>query len=58
MHWAAKRNHTQVVEYLLANGANKDIQAFDQSTPAHVCTDHSLQQILQSTTSDSKTSSF
>jgi ankyrin repeat protein len=54
LHWAAKRNHKQVVGYLLENGANKDIQAHDKSTAAYVCSDDSLRQILQSTTSDSK----
>jgi ankyrin repeat protein len=54
LHWAAKRNHSQVVEYLLENGADKDIQAHDKSTPAHVCSNNSVRQVLQSTISDSK----
>ncbi|CAM4980936.1 unnamed protein product [Rotaria socialis] len=52
LHWAAKRNHTQVVEYLLEKGANKDIQANDKLTPAHVCNNESLRKILESNTSD------
>jgi hypothetical protein len=55
LHWAAKRNHPQVVEYLLKNGANKDIQAHDKSTPAHICSNDSLRQVLESTVSDSST---
>ncbi len=54
MHWAAKRNHVQVVQYLLENGADKDIQAHDKSTPAHICNNDSLRQVLESTISDSK----
>jgi ankyrin repeat protein len=54
LHWAAKRNHRQVVGYLLENGADRDIQAHDQSTPAYVCTDDLLRKILQSTISDGK----
>lgn len=54
LHWAAKRNHTQVVEYLLENGANKDIQANNKSTPGDVCTNDHLREILQSSISDSK----
>jgi len=56
LHWAAKRNHSQVVEYLLENGADKDIQAHDKSTPVHVCSNDSLRQVLQSTTPDSSPS--
>ncbi len=54
LHWAAKRNHSQVVNYLLENGASKEIQAHDKSTPADVCSNDSLRELLQSTTSDSK----
>lgn len=54
LHWAAKRNHSQVVGFLLSKGANRDIQAHDQSIPVHVCTDDSLRVMLQSTTSNSK----
>lgn len=54
LHWAAKRNHSQVVGFLLNKGADRDIQAHDQSIPAHVCTDDSLRAMLQSTISDSK----
>jgi ankyrin repeat protein len=54
LHWAAKRNHSQVVNYLLENGASKEIQAHDKSTPADVCSNDLLQELLQSTTSDSK----
>ncbi len=54
MHWAAKRNHSHIVEYLLENGADKDIEAHDKSIPAHVCSNDSLRQVLQSTASDSK----
>ncbi|CAF1254164.1 unnamed protein product [Rotaria sordida] len=57
LHWAAKRNHRQVVEYLLENGANTDIQAHDKSTAAHVCNNDSLRQILESTTFDNSVSS-
>lgn len=57
LHWAAKRNHTQVVEYLLENGANKDIQAHDKSTPANVCSSDVLRQILESTVADISSSS-
>lgn len=52
LHWAAKRNHSQVVGYLLSNGADREIQAHDQSIPAHVCTDDSIRVML--TTSNSK----
>ncbi|UJR21860.1 hypothetical protein I4U23_024933 [Adineta vaga] len=51
LHWAAKRNHSDVVQYLLENGANRDIQANDQSTAAHICTNDALREILQSTIS-------
>ncbi|CAF2154259.1 unnamed protein product [Rotaria magnacalcarata] len=56
LHWAAKRNHTQVVEYLLEKGANKDIQTNDKLTPAHVCNNESLRKILESNTSDNNAS--
>ncbi|CAF1298749.1 unnamed protein product [Adineta steineri] len=52
LHWAAKRNHSHVVQYLLENGANKDIQANDKSTPAHLCNNDVLRKVLESTTSD------
>lgn len=54
LHWAAKRNHRQIVEFLLEHGADKDIRAHDKSTAAYICKDDSLRQILESSTSDSK----
>ncbi|CAF1177386.1 unnamed protein product [Rotaria sp. Silwood1] len=56
LHWAARRNHKQVIEYLLEHGANKDIQAHDKSTPANVCNNDSLRQILEPITSDNSIS--
>lgn len=46
LHWAAKRNHQQVVEYLLEIGADRSIQAYDASTPAHLCSNESLRRVL------------
>ena len=43
--------------YLLENGADRDIQANDKSTPASVCTDESLRAILQSTIMEDVSSS-
>lgn len=54
LHWAAKRNHKQVVEYLLEHGADKDIQAHDKSTPANVCSNDALRKVLEPTASNSK----
>ncbi len=54
LHWAVKRNHSQVVEFLLETGADKDIQAHDKSTPVHMCTNDSLRQMFQAATADSK----
>ena len=48
LHWAAKRNHQQVVEYLLTNGADRNIQAHNTFTPARVCTDDALRAVLES----------
>jgi len=55
LHWAAKRNHSQVVEYLLANGADKTIEANNKSTPANVCTNQHLRDLLQTSSSSSET---
>ena len=41
------------MEYLLENGADKDIQANDKLTPVNVCTNDSLRQVLESKTSNS-----
>jgi hypothetical protein len=46
LHWAAKRNHRQVVEFLLENGANKEIQAHDASTAAVVCMNDNMRALL------------
>jgi ankyrin repeat protein len=54
LHWAAKRNHIQVVQYLLENGANKEVPAHNKSTPVDVCNDNSIRQMLGSAISDSK----
>ncbi|CAF1403009.1 unnamed protein product [Adineta ricciae] len=56
LHWAAKRNHTDVVNYLLDNGADRSVQAHDQSTAAHVCKSDALREILQSDTSTTSVS--
>ena len=46
LHWPAKRNHKQVVSFLLQNGANPSIQSFKNELPRDVTQSEEIKQIL------------
>ncbi|KAI9138167.1 hypothetical protein BKA69DRAFT_1093099 [Paraphysoderma sedebokerense] len=50
LHWAAKRNHDQVVQYLLRNGAKADVQTKQNQFPLDLTTSDSVRSMLRSVT--------
>ena len=46
LHWAAKRNHKQVVSFLLQNGANPSIRSFKNELPSDVTQSEEVKQLL------------
>ena len=46
LHWAAKRNHKQVVSFLLQIGANPSIWSFKHELPRDITQSEEVKQIL------------
>ena len=46
LHWAAKRNHKQVVLFLLENGANPGVRSFKNELPSDVTQSEELKELL------------
>ncbi|XP_034960243.1 ankyrin repeat domain-containing protein 40 isoform X1 [Zootoca vivipara] len=46
LHWACKRNHAQVVSYLLHAGADKDVLTVKEETPAQLTSKREIRKML------------
>ncbi|XP_048347449.1 ankyrin repeat domain-containing protein 40-like [Sphaerodactylus townsendi] len=46
LHWACKRNHAQVVSYLLSAGADKDILTVKEERPAQLTSKQEIRKML------------
>ena len=46
LHWACKRNHTHIMQYLIANGADVNIKTFNDETTANLTTSEEALQLL------------
>lgn len=46
LHWACKRNHTHIMQYLIANGADVNIKTFNDETIANLATSEEALQLL------------
>nr|XP_056710985.1 ankyrin repeat domain-containing protein 40-like [Euleptes europaea] len=46
LHWACKRNHAQVVSYLLSAGADKEILTVKEERPAHLTSKREIKEML------------
>ncbi|XP_061472004.1 ankyrin repeat domain-containing protein 40 [Rhineura floridana] len=46
LHWACKRNHAQVVSYLLHAGADKDILTVKEETPAQLTSKSEIRKLM------------
>jgi ankyrin repeat protein len=46
LHWACKRNHCSVVQFLLQKGANKDIQTSKGEEPVDLTTSDDIIKLL------------
>lgn len=56
LHWAAKRNHVDIVSFLLDCGASSSIASYNGEMPANVSTSREIKELLlkdkQSTEND------
>ncbi|XP_059168968.1 ankyrin repeat domain-containing protein 40-like isoform X2 [Physella acuta] len=50
LHWASKRNHVNVVKYLLSKNADKSITNKDGNTPAQITSNEEIRQLLGAST--------
>lgn len=46
LHWACKRNHMAVVQYLVEKGADKNVKNKDGHIPAQLTSNEEIRQIL------------
>lgn len=46
LHWACKQNHTQVVVYLLASGADKEILTNEGDLAAYLTSETGIKRML------------
>ncbi|KAL8163329.1 UNVERIFIED_CONTAM: Ankyrin repeat domain-containing protein 40, partial [Gekko kuhli] len=46
LHWASKRNHAEVVSYLLSAGADKEILTVKEERPAQLTSKREIRKML------------